>query len=791
MTSRNPDIDRVQSRLRSLRFRVRTLYALHGISRVALLMLFLVVATFFLDQYLVLPRSVRTLLFFGSVVVVLTDLLRRVAYPLRKRLTLEDMAATVERRFPELRDRLITAIELSRTIERDDFVDSRALAARSIEEALDAIESVRFQKTLAPGGVQRMVFAAVVGIALVTTYASMNPLYTSTWFRRMIALQDVSWPRQTFLEVILPREGQNIFSAREDGRDVVTIASGEDLLIRVQANGRVPRSVSITYDTAAGEDGSRDRETRILSKVGEDLFQYTFLGVTDSFDFFVRGGDDQSGKPVYRVRVLPPPRVDSVDLACTYPPYTGFPPATIAGGNLEAPVGTRITLTLKANLELENAFMMLEGSDATPLDRVDPQTFTGSMLVDQSRTFTFNLKATNGLKNTRPMRFTLRAVSDLPPSLQVYGVGGFDFDATVDAALPVRVISSDDYGVANVAIRANLGRDGTPTEIPLPASAHLPAERAVDDGDLDFPVDKKVLSVALIDLPQLKLEGVDAPLEPGDILYYRIEAQDTHTDPDGAPLPQSKETQPFRVHLVQRAELERKLNDWQVRLKTQIHKMVSSQESNRDELRELLALDTGESRLASSDAQAILDAEIAQNRITNESKQAGRDFRQIFNTYLYNRIENSPLTEKLIADLQTSARRFDVEELERYRELFARVPETERQKSDILGKQLTMLELMLEVGEATSPETTDYLTASRKTEDGGERKRLIAGAIERQDLILQTFETLLRKMQEWEDFQEVVQETKELIELQKSVRNRTLRELEAEKQKRGADDRQK
>lgn len=773
--------------------RVRTLYAMNGLCRLAILIALIVVSTYVLDRLLGLPRSVRMLMFFIAVSAILLEGARKFLYPMRKVLRSEDLAVTVEKRFPELGNQLVSSIQFAKSIDSPEFNDSKAMAVRTIEDTLEKVKNLRFARALTPGGVYRVAGIAAVCVVAVTTYASLNPEYSATWFRRIVALEDVQWPRQTFLQVVLPRQGHNLFVTQEEDRDIVSIAAGEDLIIRVKANGRVPRSVNLTYDVVSSDaDSSRKVETRVMSKVGPRDFQYTFLGVTDSFEFFARGGDDQAGEPVYKVRVLPPPRVDSLALDCEYPPYTGRAPERVEGGSVEAPVGTRINLTLTANLDIDRAFLSHDTQEGRALQRVDSRTFTGTIQVDGNQTFAFLLHGTNGLKNTRPMRLRVRALPDLPPSLQVFGVAGYDFDATPEAALPIRVISTDDYGIADVRITARMGLDGEPVPVPLGADAHIPADAADATATGEFPVTTKVLTVALLDLPALQTSGAFADaLEPGDVLFYQVAAIDTHTDPDGAPLPQKKETQPFRVQIVQRSELERKLNDWQAQIKLKLHKMISTQESIRTELLEFAEVDDGEDRLIASDAQSVLDAEIDQNRISNDANQVGREFRQIFNTYLYNRIENSPLTAKLIANLQDSARRFEQSEVERYRGIFERVSAGERQKSDILGKQLTMIQLALEISEDLSPSTTQHLAAARKADNGAERRRLIDVAIAKEQEILDKLEVLIRKMQEWEDFQEVLQETKDLIDLQKAVRKRTMQELQSEKDKQLPDTDQK
>jgi len=780
MSTETRDIRRAHARLRGLRLRTRTLYAVHGFSRTILVAAFLVAVTYVLDRLLVLPGFVRTLLFFGGVAWLGFEVAGRVLYPLRKRLTDDDLAATVEMRFPELGHRLLSAIQLHRDLDDPEFADSKPLAEATIDEALRSIERLPFGRSLRASGARRIAAAALFSVAILVLYAGANREYASVWFRRMIALQDTRWPRRTFLEVSFPQLGDLVVRGEDvEGRPSVSIPSGEDLIVHVRANGRVPDSVSITYDIQASTgDSRRRRESRYLTLVGKNRFQYTFVGINETLDFYVTGGDDQSGWPIYRVRVVPPPKVESVTLACLYPPYTGLPEAQVEGGNLEAPAGTKVALQLRTNQEVDRAFLVLGEDSSLPLEAEDPRSFTGAFVVEEDRQYTFLLHGRNGLKNLRPVRFSIRAIPDQPPSLDVSGTGGVDFDATPEAAIPIRVIATDDYGVASVRLMARVGRDANPLEVPLGPGAHLSEGDPTEVGPSGFPIAKKVLTLGLLDLKALAFPESDGPLEAGDILYYHVTAEDNHTDVDGAPLPQSKETKPFRIMIVQRSELERKLNDWQVRLKGDIQKVAEAETRVREDLAAFLEFDAGEDRLAPADAQKILDSEIAQNRVTNDMKRIAREFHQIFNTYLYNRIEDSPFTEKLIMRLQESARRFDVQESERYRLLFRETPEAEREHSDVLGKQLTMLEIGLETSDDLSPAVTRTLTAARKVEDGAERRRLLASSLEEVDGILAQIGLLLQKMQEWEDYQEVLQETKEILELQEDIKNRTLREIQ-------------
>src|SRR5260370_510244 len=104
----------VTARLSRLRGAIRRLFALDGLSRVLLAMAAFVVATFLLDWSLILPAGVRLVVLAAGLGGFGLLAYRRIVYPLGVRISDDDLALFVERHFPELDDKLISAIQLTR-----------------------------------------------------------------------------------------------------------------------------------------------------------------------------------------------------------------------------------------------------------------------------------------------------------------------------------------------------------------------------------------------------------------------------------------------------------------------------------------------------------------------------------------------------------------------------------------------------------------------------------------------------------------------------------------------------
>ena len=108
------DIDSIRQRLRSVRARAKRLFVLNGLSILAMALVPYALATFLIDWAIPdVPPTVRLVLLGGGIVLAGAILWRRLVTPLRAPLSDDALALKVEEEFPELGDRLISALQLA------------------------------------------------------------------------------------------------------------------------------------------------------------------------------------------------------------------------------------------------------------------------------------------------------------------------------------------------------------------------------------------------------------------------------------------------------------------------------------------------------------------------------------------------------------------------------------------------------------------------------------------------------------------------------------------------------
>ena len=129
-------------------------------------------------------------------------------------------------------------------------------------------------------------------------------------------------------------------------------ARGESLAIRAYIFGKPPRKAQIHYTI------HEKQYTRNLIDQDQRIYKYDFQTLTEDFTFYLTAGDDDDQIPLYRVRVLIPPTIETLKIWTLPPSYTTPNPTWIENttlGNIHALIGTKALFQIKTNIPLQSA----------------------------------------------------------------------------------------------------------------------------------------------------------------------------------------------------------------------------------------------------------------------------------------------------------------------------------------------------------------------------------------------------------------------------------------------------
>lgn len=613
----------VTARLSRLRGAIRRLFILDGLSRILLATVAFIVVTFLLDWSLILPAGVRLFLLAAGAIGVGVLAFKRLFYPLGVKISDDDLALFVERHFPELNDRLISAIQLTREpVDETGTLQSPELVSALVADAEQATAQINFRSVIVGKHVGRIALWAAAALLVIGGAAAAKSDYASIYLSRVFG-GATKWPQRTHLQVL----------DFADGRKVM--ARGDDLTIAVEYAGRKPSRIMLEYKFATGE---KSREH--MSPLSGNRYQFTFTRVTGPFEFFVEGGDDTT--LVHHVDTVTPPSLDTVRLWYEYPVYmrmTNTPadrPET--SGNVAAPFGTKVRFEALTNEDLKAAQLAIgfKGketfTDLPPAKTPEgkPRLLAGGFTVNEAVSeYAINLTAENGLPNRDPIRFTIRGVEDRPPDITVKDPLGDEF-VTDLCERPLEIEVKDDHGIARIVLEYRILSQQQGKSTDWTAKEFNRDQNSRDYGEL------QIKSEYVLNIGQMGLQ-------PGDHVELRFRAED-YKDVGGRNMRLSKV---YKMSIVSVGTLEKELQDAIEKIKILLKNQKLRQETAWSRTGRLINNFGRLDQLTPEQQSEVRQAGLEQNDITSKLDGARKDIRQIQRRGVYNKIYNEAAAAKL------------------------------------------------------------------------------------------------------------------------------------------------
>jgi len=710
----------VLRRLEQVVRRIRTLYLVAGCARVLSLALAMLVALYLADRFLQLPVVVRGLLVSLAVVVLALQVWRRILRPLVVGVSRLEAARLVEEKLPSFDGRLVSALQLGDGV-------SGSFERQISEEASRACEEQDLRHVLTAKPALLELLRAVGGLAIVISLVVLARPYLDVFFARL-ALGDMPWPRDTVLDLALP-ERSPVHVLLPDGS--VVASRGGVLNVSSDWKGVRPDRVELMVE---GEKGARYGSMALGSS--NQFHGHLTVEMGDS-TIGVRGGDDDGSENRTALLVIEPPRLDEPEFVLEYPDYLGMESETVEAEGLSVPEGTRITLSGRPVGEASAAeLQLLSRAEPIELDVIDDQggqKIEGSFEALESDTLSVLLSGEYGLATPDPSYHALVVREDRAPALRIYAPPRSDIKVTANSIVPFAVVAEDDHGVDSVFLDPDAGS---------------PRPFEVD------PISSKQYRF-LLDVKELGLTGT---------FSYALEAM------DGRQLvgkgPQVARVEGRRIDVVNESEVQRLLADRQLRLKESLHALRERQQRASESTSDLIAEEPED-----LDGELVAAA-VAQNQVTTRLARETRELCAILEETITNRLDPGPGAEGVLERYLQDWRGRPVDEAfaaAPWRELAADYSAGRYGRLDLVGRLLEMTGMALELSEDLSPDAHAALTAARQSPGLSAFQNAQAAQIRVEEML----DRLLDRMDEWEDYQEVLSLVKTLIQDQQSLRART------------------
>jgi hypothetical protein len=769
----------LQRQLRALRGR----YLRHGLGLVLAALAGVVLLFFALDRWLLLPLPIRLLHTAAVLATAGFGFWRFVRYPLSRRFEELDAAVWFERAFPALHQRVVSAVQLAAARDAADPAlrnQSQAMIDRLLAETAEAVQALPLQNLFDPRPTRRTGAAALLGGLLLLVGAWSSPAVAKAFLLRHLGL-DAEYPRQTSLFVELPPAGPDLQLAASAGRVELTLPAGADLHVGVRVEGTVPKEVFL--DVVAGRDGGGEVRSVSMSPRPGERFRHVFRRLAGSFSFRARGGDDPDGDLEVVVRTVHPPQVANLRAVVTPPAYTGVQRVEQPGGAIEALVGSDVELAVTTTTAVKQATLVfLESGKRVDLVADAPSDDSGQQLVQRARfvveasdRYQVELLAENGLRNPNPGTYPIAALQDYAPVGRWLLPEDEGLQLLRTALLCVRIDARDDFGLAGVDLR--IERDGAlgqplpllaaapggPTPVAQPTGAEAPGVQPVGT----LPTGTLPTGAVLTHLLELSDLLADAPANDTG-LVLQVQLRDNR-----APLPGSSELPRRIVQVVEPPQLADAIGRLFRGLREEVAQALEIQQDRRARLEEL----AGAGRGSLVATQLLTSVEVGQGRIAGSGERIHRGLMRAFDLHLWNRLEPSQhapaVVELYMAHSRTLQEPVALDPAF-YRDLQQRraagtLGALERVLDPILAMIAAADQIVLVEAPAIQRTLAEMQVARDDADFQAARQRAQAGQLRCEQLL----QALLDRLEEWNDYQDLVQEVRGLRDRQRDLQQRT------------------
>jgi hypothetical protein len=420
------------------------------------------------DWLLVLGTTMRAvgLALIASVSLVL---LYRWAIAPRRGFDKLNTAGAVESTFPELGQRVRTALE---------YVEPTPKTAPALPTLVDALTRETDQQTSGLNLQEIIPWPSLVWMG-----ASLGAVVL-VYFWLALSNPEAGVAAQRVL--LLPAQYTEL--AVQPGDQ--TVKAGEDLVLSATLTGRPVRTAHVLYRPMGSQeawtrwsfvDEEKGRTTRLTG-----VLQTKLSNLQNDLEYKVAAGPTES--PVYHVNVNRPLLLQKVEAAIEPPPYTRRKPSVVNEGNFQVIEGSRVQFRFTLDRAAQNALIRLfpacqdrkpEEADASPLSlRIEGKDLIGKLpSVDKSLDYELFAESADGM-HLDAARFHIQVQPDRKPVVR-FVKPKEQIEVTPTTEVHLKVEAEDDFGLSKIGIVYQLG-DGPPQTLYLREEADQPIQRKVD-----------------------------------------------------------------------------------------------------------------------------------------------------------------------------------------------------------------------------------------------------------------------------------------------------------------------
>jgi hypothetical protein len=379
----------------------------------------------------------RTILFFSFLAAFIVSIIFWVIKPLmflygeKKPLSNEQAADQIGKYFPEVGDKLVNTLQLTRTLDRDQ----NELLLASINQKSKQLGFLKFADAIKINENRKYLKFAALPAGAIVLILMLYPAFFSKSTERIVNFKNEYQEEAPFTFVLENKKLQAF--------------KNEDFTVNLTLQGNtIPESVYLMHN---------DRKLK-METVDKRHYTYTFSKVQQDFDFKFEAAGFKSAE--YEIEIVNRPSLAFFDVNLNYPNYLNKPNQSMKNvGNLTVPEGTAIDWDFNVT-DTDSIVMVFEGDGKRyhAEKKLLGGGFDLSRRVKTSGTYKVFLK-NQYASNSDGISFFLNVVPDKHPQLSLEQYK----DSTLYNFMVLGGNIADDYGITKLAIFYKVLRDGKPS----------------------------------------------------------------------------------------------------------------------------------------------------------------------------------------------------------------------------------------------------------------------------------------------------------------------------------------
>ena len=293
--------------------------------------------TLFIEYFLWLKPTGRTILFWAFVGVEVILLFRFILFPVFKLLKLKKgidynkASSIIGNHFSDVKDKLLNFIQLSNP---ENNSDKSELLLASIEQKANALQPIPFTNAVNFNSNKKYLPLAIIPVFLFAAfYFSGNKGIITQSLNRIVHFNAVFLPPAPFEFVLLNANLQT--------------EQNKDFIVKVKTNGKVvPENAMIFMND----------ESYFMENTNPGEFQFKIEKLTQDVSFHIEGNAVSSRE--YQLKVITVPSILNFEMQLDFPSHLNKKAETVKGtGNAIIPEGTKVTWKISAQATQKVAYV--------------------------------------------------------------------------------------------------------------------------------------------------------------------------------------------------------------------------------------------------------------------------------------------------------------------------------------------------------------------------------------------------------------------------------------------------